>query len=133
MFMLDTNIISDAMRNPDGAVTRKIAAEIQSRLCTSVIVLCELRFGLAKNNSKKLANQLTRVMSAIPVRPLDHNMVSHYTRVRNFLEQSGKIIGANDLLIAAHALSLDAVLVTDNEKEFSRVPGLRVENWLSAA
>lgn len=130
--LLDTNIISHIMRQPDGlAAMRANQLDAEERLCTSVIVQFELRFGLAKNPSKRIQFAYDVAMAGIDVLPLENHVAPHYARIRAALESGGKPIGANDLLIAAHALALDATLVTDNETEFRRVPGLRVENWLT--
>jgi tRNA(fMet)-specific endonuclease VapC len=132
--LLDTNIISDLMRHPAGKVATQIqqlARELpDGRICTSTVVDCELRFGVARKGSARLAHAYGRAMSVIDVRDLPASAAPIYADVRAHLEQLGTPIGANDLLIAAHALALDATLVTDNEDEFRRVPGLVVENWL---
>jgi len=135
--LLDTNIISDMMRNLQGpAAKRAIAIGAtesggQRGLCTSVIVQCELAFGLRRQPSKRLQTAYDAVMQTIDVLPLTKDIVSRYANLRMQLEASGKAIGANDLLIAAHALALDATLVSA-DAEFLRVPGLRVENWLAS-
>ncbi len=130
-FLLDTNTISHIMRQPDGlAAKRADQMGANERLCTSVIVQFELRFGLAKNPSQRLQTSYDVTMAGIDVLPLEASAAADYGRIRALLESKGKPIGANDLLIAAHALALDATLVTDNEAEFRRVPGLKVENWL---
>jgi tRNA(fMet)-specific endonuclease VapC len=131
ILLLDTNIISHIMRQPGGLAARRAdLIDTDERLCTSVIVQFELRFGLEKNPSKRLQTSYDVTMAGIDVLPLDSSAAAEYARIRATLESMGKPIGANDLLIAAHALALDATLVTDNEAEFRRVPGLKVENWL---
>ena len=130
-YLLDTNIVSNAMRNPQGAVRRKLDEIDEAEICLSVIVLCELRYGVRKRNSDKLAAHLEEILSAVDVLPLSIEMDSHYAEIRTVLERAGTPIGPNDLLIAAHARALDLTLVTDNTEEFQRVPGLRVENWLA--
>jgi tRNA(fMet)-specific endonuclease VapC len=85
---------------------------------------------VAKRKSVQLANALARVLEALEVVPFEAPADVIYARLRLDLERRGKLIGANDLLIAAHALALDCTLVTDNEREFARVDGLAVENWL---
>ena len=90
----------------------------------------ELRYGLEKKGSDELAKRVQRVLTSLPVMALDSEADRFYGRLRADLERQGKVIGANDMLIAAHALSMDAVLVTDNIDEFSRVQGLQLENWL---
>jgi tRNA(fMet)-specific endonuclease VapC len=95
-----------------------------------IIVAAELRFGAAKRGSVALAAQVEKVLGAMRVQPLDVPADREYGRLRLQLEQTGQLIGPNDLLIAAHALALDATVVTNNQREFQRAPGLRVENWL---
>jgi tRNA(fMet)-specific endonuclease VapC len=93
-------------------------------------VAAELRYGSAKKGSPRFAAQLAAVLSALEVLPLEAPADLTYGLLRAHLEQSGKLIDANDLLIAAQVLALGHVLVTDNEREFDRVEGLRHENWL---
>lgn len=100
-------------------------------LCTSIIVAAELRFGAAKKGSAALSERVSEALAGLRVLPLDGDADVRYGSLRAALESSGRVIGANDMLIAAHALSLDAVLVTDNIEEFARVKGLRCENWLN--
>src|SRR5271168_2726834 len=97
---------------------------------TSIIVAAELRYGAAKKGSLRLTRQLEAVLGAVDVLALEAPTDAAYGELRARLEEAGKLIGANDLLIAAHALDLDHTLVTDNEREFSRIDGLRVDNWL---
>ena len=129
-FMLDTNIISDMVRNPRGASAKRGKAEGQVALCTSAITACELRFGARKRGSPALSERIGSFLSRIPVMPLEPPVDETYGRVRLGLEKAGTPIGPYDMLIAAHALSLGLVLVTDNVREFSRVEGLRMENWI---
>jgi len=129
-FLLDTNILSDLVRNPQGLVAQKIAAVGEDSICTSIIVASELRFGAFKLGSARLTNQLTAILSAIEILPLEEPADQRYGELRADLEKRGATIGPNDMLIAAHALMLDCVMVTANVRKFSRVHGLRVENWL---
>ena len=132
-YLLDTNILSDLMRNPSGEVAHKISLlspEERDLLATNVIVACELRFGALKKRSAALEERIGQLLDNLPVLALEPEVDEHYGRLRAGLEEKGMPIGANDMLIAAHALSLDAVLVTDNVREFRRVKGLRVENWM---
>lgn len=129
-YLLDTNIVSDLVRRPQGVVARSIARAGESRVCTSLIVAAELRYGAARKGSAALTAQLEAILGALDVLPLETPVDEHYGRIRSTLERLGTPIGANDLLIAAHALALDCTLVTANAAEFSRVPGLRCENWL---
>lgn len=129
-YLLDTNILSDLVRNPHGLVAQKIAVAGEENICTSIIVASELRFGANKLGSKRLTTQLNTILSAIEILPLEEPADRRYGELRASLEKRGELIGPNDMLIAAHALMLDCVVVTANEREFSRVPKLRVENWL---
>ncbi len=129
-YLLDTNIVSALLREPHGPVFERIRAVGEANVCTSVVVSSELRFGAAKRGSSRLIAQLEAVLSALDVLPLEPAVDAVYTETRWRLEQRGTPVGANDLFIAAHALLLDCVLVTDNEREFRRVEGLLVENWL---
>lgn len=134
-YLLDTNILSDLLRNPSGEVAHKIAslsAEEQGLLSTSVIVACELRFGAAKKRSTLLKARVRQLLDNVIVLALEPEVDEYYGRLRTELEEKGMPIGANDMLIAAHALSIDAVLVSDNIREFRRIKELRVENWLRA-
>lgn len=128
-FLLDTNVLSDLVRQPRGRIFDGIKRIGEANICTSIIVAAELRFGAAKKNSPRLANQLEAVLGAIEVLALEAPVDATYGAIRNALEKAGQPIGANDLLIAAHALTLGHTLVTDNEREFSKVGDLRVENW----
>jgi tRNA(fMet)-specific endonuclease VapC len=132
-YVLDTNILSDLLKNPAGRIARKIeslAAEERDVLATSIIVAAELRYGAAKSGSPTLAGRVEQLLAAVEVLPLEPDADRHYGIIRSRLEKAGTVIGGNDLLIAAHVLAIDAILVTDNVREFKRVKGLRVENWL---
>ena len=132
MYLLDTNIVSDLVRNPQGVVADRIAAVGEDKVVTSIIVAGELRFGAERRASMRLTTQVEVVLVLLPVLSLDEGADIHYGRVRARLERKGQVIGANDLLIAAHTLAIGATLVTDNVREFARVAGLPVENWLRA-
>lgn len=129
-YLLDTNIISDLIRNPEGRAARALVKVGDDVVCTSILVAAELRYGSVKRGSARLTARLERLLRTIPVLPLKEPADETYGRIRNQLEMARQPIGANDLLIAAQAVSLELTLVTDNEREFIRVPGLRVENWL---
>jgi tRNA(fMet)-specific endonuclease VapC len=129
-FLLDTNIVSDLVRNPRGNIADRISEVGEDEVCTSIIVAAELRYGATKKNSARLTSQLEAVLGAIEVLALEAPIDAVYGVIRAGLERIGQPIGANDLLIAAHALALDLTVVTDNAREFSRIDGLRVENWL---
>ena len=89
-----------------------------------------MRYGTAKKASSALTERVENVLARIKVWPLEEPADSIYGELRAFLERQGNLIGPHDMLIAAHCLSLDAILVSDNQREFARVPLLRVENWL---
>jgi tRNA(fMet)-specific endonuclease VapC len=130
-YMLDTNIISDLIRHPAGRAANRIRKMGTEGMCVSIITAAELRFGIAKRGSVRLTELVEQVLSEIEVLPLASPADGVYARIRNELEKAGKPIGPNDLLIAAHALTLGAILVTANAIEFGRVPELKVENWLA--
>lgn len=129
-YMLDTNIISDLIRNPSGNAARHIEQVEAKDIFTSIIVAAELRYGCAKKGSPKLSEKVENLLSTIPVLPLETPVDTEYGRIRAELEATGQTIGMNDLLIAAQAYTLGLKLVTDNLREFSRIRGLKVENWL---
>lgn len=129
-YILDTNIVSDLIRNPKGKAARQLARVGEGNVCTSIIVAGELRYGCAKNGSKRLLNAVEDFLGEIDVLAFDAPADVTYGEVRSQLEATGKAIGSNDLLIAAHALAVDAIVVTANADEFRRVRGLRVQNWL---
>jgi len=129
-YLLDTNIVSDLMRNAKGNCATRLAEVGENHVFTSIIVACELRYGVAKKKSLELSRRLQSVLSAMEVVNFEPPADIAYAQQRAKLEASGTPIGANDLLIAAHALALGATLVTDNEREFARIPGLKIENWL---
>ncbi|HEX8555671.1 MAG TPA: type II toxin-antitoxin system VapC family toxin [Sphingomonas sp.] len=127
--LLDTNILSDIIRYPLGKAADRLEME-GDRALTSVIVAGELRYGVERRGGADLRARVEGALNRIPVMPLGDEVSMYYARVRADLERRGLPIGGNDLLIAAHALSLGATLVTDNLREFTRVEGLAVENWL---
>jgi len=129
-YLLDTNIVSDLVRNPQGRVAQHIRKIGESKVCTSIIVAAELRYGATKKGSPRLAAQLEAVLGALEVLPFEMPADKTCGLVRARLEKAGRPIGGNDLLIASHALSLGYTVVTNNEDEFARVENLRRENWL---
>lgn len=129
-YLLDTNIISDMIRNPFGQVAIRIEQTDPKEICTSIVVAAELRYGCAKKGSAKLLAKVESLLATIPVLPLDIPADMEYGSIRAELEIAGQTIGANDLLIGAHAHALGLTLVTDNTREFSRIRGLTIENWL---
>lgn len=130
-YLLDTNILSHLIRNPQGPVAAKIAQVGEDSVCTSLVVAAELRYGCAKRGSVRLTSQVEAVLSVLDVLSLETLLDLFYGDIRTRLETAGQPIGANDLLIASLALSLGYTVVTDNEREFRRVNGLKVENWLA--
>lgn len=129
-YLLDTNILSDLVRHPQGAVAKRIAEVGEDAICTSIIVAAELRYGAVKRQSERLTQQLELILSRLPILSFDAPMDEAYAAIRAHLERAGTPIGGNDLLIAAHARSLGLTVVTANLGEFSRVPDLSTETWL---
>ena len=129
-YLLDTNIISDLVRNPQGAVAAKLSTVSEDSICTSLVVAAELRYGCLKKGSAKLTARVESILGAIEVLALTEPVDLVYTKLRMLLEKAGQPIGGNDMFIAAQGLALGCVVVTDNDSEFQRVKGLKVENWL---
>ena len=129
-YMLDTNIISDLIRNPQGRAAKRIAKVGEDNICTSIVVAAELRYGCAKSGSKRLLKAVEDLLGEIEVLSFDVPADADYGGICSELEAAGKLIGANDLLIAAHANATGATIVTANTDEFRRIRGLKVENWL---
>ena len=129
-YLLDTNILSDLIRHPQGMVAQRIAVVGEAAVCTSIMVACELRYGAAKKNSSRLTEQVNTVIAAMEVLPYDTPADQVYAEIRQHLAACSQSIGPNDLLIASHAQAVKAILVSANVGEFSRVPGLIVHNWL---
>ena len=130
-YMLDTNIISDLIRNPRGKAAKRIARVREDNICTSIIVAAELRYGCAKSGSRRLLKAVEDLLGEINVLAFDVPADANYGEIRAELETAGKPIGGNDLLIAAHAYAIGAAVVTANTGEFKRIRGLKVENWLA--
>lgn len=128
-YLLDTNIVSDLVHRPQGAVARRIARIGEDRVCTSIVVACELRFGAAKKASPRLTAQLEAILAVLPILPLEPDADRYYGEIRVALEKAGRPVGANDLLIAAHARAAGLTLVTRNTAEFSRIAGLKLAEW----
>ena len=131
-FLLDTNIVSHAARFPQGAAADRIAEVGEQRVCTSIVVAAELRYGAARRRSERLTRRIEAVLSALVVLPFDEPADRRYAELRTYLERRGTPIGPNDMLIAAQALALGLTVASANVDEFRRVPRLRVENWLDA-
>jgi tRNA(fMet)-specific endonuclease VapC len=131
-YLLDTNVISSVIKFPGGEAAGQVARRKPGELCTSIIVSAELKFGYTKISSRRLQRLVEAVLANLEIAPWEAPADRAYARLRADLERSGQPIGQNDMLIAAHALALNAALVTDN-KEFSRVAGLKVVNWVRPA
>ncbi len=128
-YLLDTNVLSELINDADGEVAQKIRTHEKRGVATSLIVAGELRYGVAKKQSRQLTQKVERLLSRLTVLPLESGVDFYYAKIRVELERQGLPIGHNDLLIAAHALALNLIVVTANVREFERVPGLAVENW----
>jgi tRNA(fMet)-specific endonuclease VapC len=129
-YLLDTNVLSHLVRQPQGPVAARIAAVGEDAVLTSIVVACELRYGAVKRGSRRLTRQVDAVLGAMTILPLEAGVERHYAAIRTALERKGTPIGAHDMLIAAHAKAVGATCVTANVAEFRRVPALAVENWL---
>jgi tRNA(fMet)-specific endonuclease VapC len=129
-YLLDTNIVSDLVRNPQGRAAEHIRRIGEEQVCTSIIVAAELRYGATKRGSPRLTPRLEAVLGALDVLPFAAPADSVYGQIRTRLEQAGTPVGGNDLLIAAQTIALGYAIVTDNEGEFGRIDGLIHENWL---
>ncbi len=117
LYLLDTIIISDLVRNPKGLVRKRTRQVGQENVCTSILVACEARFGAAKRNSPRLVKQLEAILGTMDILPFETPADTTYAALRSELEKQGTPIGGNDLFIAAHALTLGCTLVTANERE----------------
>jgi tRNA(fMet)-specific endonuclease VapC len=131
LFMLDTNICIYIIKNHPPNVVHKMKQFAPSDLVISSITVCELEYGVSKSaNPEKNRHSLVKFLTPFEIHSFHEGAAFHYGEIRTHLERIGKSIGALDTLIAAHARSLSLTLVTNNLKEFERVPGLRVENWV---
>jgi tRNA(fMet)-specific endonuclease VapC len=129
-YLLDTNIISDLMRNPEGKVAGKIAEIGEKNIFTSVIAIGEVRYGIEKRGSKRHAAALKLILPFINPEPWKAPADRHYATIRLTIEAMGLPVGQLDMFLGAQALASSAVFVTANEKHFRHMPGLMVENWL---
>lgn len=130
-YLLDSDICIYAMKRRAPALMKKLDA-LAPRCALSVISYGELRYGMAKSSRPvEVVANLTALLDVLQVMQLPADAAVRYGQIRSYLENAGTPIGANDLWIAAHALSADLVLVTNNRREFQRVPGLKIENWIS--
>lgn len=129
LYLLDTNILSNLFRNPNGVIEETLRQRAGEEIGTSIIVKGEIEFGLRKNPNMRGARHFQNLIEAIAVWPLDHPAETHYAHLRADLAAQGIAASANDLWIAAQALTLGAVLVSD-DRVFRHMPNLKVENWL---
>jgi tRNA(fMet)-specific endonuclease VapC len=130
MILLDTNICIYIIKRKPVEVLRHFQQYHPGDIGMSSITLAELQYGVAKSQAQQRnAEALSEFLIPIEILPFGESATQVYGSIRTLLEKQGNIIGSMDLLIAAHAVSLDAVLVTNNVKEFERVPNLRIENW----
>jgi tRNA(fMet)-specific endonuclease VapC len=129
-YMLDTNICIYLIRKKPVQVLKRIQKTIVSEICISSITLAELEYGIAKStNQMQNRIALTEFLAPLEIVPFDEAAAVQYGEIRAQLEKLGKPIGACDLLIAAHAISYNLTLVTNNTREFSRIPTLQIDNW----
>jgi len=135
VYLLDTTVWIDLLRTNSPSIRRKLSAHSKSAIGLSIITACELQYGLERRAVRhphlraREQHLLSAILAPFDVLPVDHGVVEIYGRVRTVLENSGTAIGSLDTFIAAQALSLGAILVTSNIKEFARVPGLQIEDW----
>jgi len=129
-YLLDTNILSHVIRNPQGRAAQKIVEVGDQAVCTSIVVAVELWYGAMKRNSDRLTAQVGAVLGAIDILAIASPVERIYGELRARLEREGNQIGGNDLLIAAQSICLGLTLVTDNEREFLRIVELPCANWL---
>jgi tRNA(fMet)-specific endonuclease VapC len=128
--MLDTNVLSELIREPQGVLRQRIVKLGDQAVCTSIVVACELRFGALRKGSPALLSRVEQLLEIVEVLPFDAPADRHYADIRSALESAGTPIGSQDLFIAAHARSQGMTLVTRNVREFKRVSGLHVETWM---
>jgi tRNA(fMet)-specific endonuclease VapC len=130
MYLLDTNICIYVINNKPAQVFEKFKQFQLGQLAVSSITASELAFGVEKSGSERNRQALNKFLIPLEIVPYDEQAIWHYARLRHQLQSTGKTIGSLDMLIAAHALSLDVTLVTNNTKEFERIEGLKLENWV---
>ena len=131
-YMLDTNICIYVIKNKPKEVLRRFQENMDRGLCVSSITLAELQYGVEKSaKPEKNRMALLQFLAFLEVLPFDDCAAVEYGRIRAYLHQAGTPIGTMDMLIAAHAVASSLTVVTNNIREFARVPGLRVENWVS--
>lgn len=131
MYLLDTNICVYVIRKRPESVYRRLSSAGERGVAISVVTAFELEAGALRAEGKHYSEAVRLFIAELPVLPLEDSARAAYGQLRTALERRAEIIGAYDMLIAAHAFTLNATLVTNNEKEFRRVKGLRIENWVT--
>ena len=130
-FMLDTNICIYIIKKKPPKILKRFRTFELSDITISSITLAELEYGIAKSNRPQQNREaLSGFLAPLEILPFDDHAASHYGEIRAYLESKGKSIGPIDMLIASHAISLSITLITNNTREFKRIPGLQLENWL---
>ena len=132
MYLLDTNTCVDVIRRRPDAAFRRLDETAADEVALSVITALELEIGALRAQGRRYSDAVRRFLGEFSILPLEDSAREAYGRLRTGLERRGEAIGAHDMLIAAHALALDATLVTNNEREFRRVKGLKIENWVGS-
>lgn len=130
MYLLDTNHCIYLINGKYPEIARRLARQETGSVALSSITTSELWYGV-ENSARRVQNRaaLAKFLLPLEILPFGEDAAQAYGKIRSVLEKAGRAIGAMDLLIAAHALSLSATLVTHNRREFQRVPGLKVEDW----
>jgi tRNA(fMet)-specific endonuclease VapC len=130
MYLLDTNICIYLINHKPQQVFERFRQYQLGQLAVSSITASELAFGVEKSGSERNKRALKKFLSPLEILPYDEQAIWHYAQLRHDLQSKGQTIGSLDMLIAAHALALDVVLVTNNTKEFERIERLKLENWV---
>jgi len=131
MYLIDTNICIYIMNNHPPEVVQKCRKIGVGNICISSITVSELQYGVCKSKQiKKNIKRLEEFLGPFEIISYDENASTYYGEIRSLLEKQGNVIGPLDMLIAAHALSENLTLITNNEKEFKRIKSLKVENWV---
>lgn len=130
MYLLDTNICTYVINHKPQQVFERFRQYQLGQLAVSSITASELAFGVEKSGSERNKQALKKFLSPLEILPYDEQAVWHYAQLRHDLQSKGQTIGSLDMLIAAYALALDVVLVTNNTKEFERIERLKLENWV---
>jgi len=130
MYMLDTDTVSFFMKDNPKSVRKNVEKHSSKELCISAITCAELMFGLRRNYSKQLDLWLHEALGNFKIIDFDDNSAAIYGDIRSALEKSGELLDNMDMLIASSALASGAVLVSHNIKHFSRIKGLKLEDWV---